>query len=278
LYNEKNATGRIKMTSVPSFDISRQTVISQQEMLALGAGGYLSRAFERFVPINRLDGLEPRPQNNESEDGEYHAGTPITAPIEVSYDRSSDMYTVWAGNHRIAQAIANGQTHIRAFVGPDLSTSVRNDIGQHCTTSDPDRQMWLNLTDHRNTNSATVKDGADTPPLSDEWFARFLDCDNPHKTVREFAVDFCRRYNICGTGDPGYIANVAAKGLGLGDGSGHYFGREIRRPEPEQLVEVSTRLQFSYATSIAESGENTSPSELVNKHFAAGTRKLTCKL
>lgn len=265
------------MVTVPSFDISRQTVISQQEMLALGAGGYLSRALERFVPINRLDGLEPRPQNNESDDGEYHAGKPITAPIEVSYDRSADMYIVWGGNHRIAQAIANGQTHIRAFVGPDLSSSVRNDIGQHCKTTDPDRQMWLNLAGRDKVHSATAEGGADATPLSDAWFERFLDCDSPHKTVREFAVDFCRRYNICGTSDPGYVANVAAKGLGVGDGDGHYFGREIDRPEPEQLVELSTRLQFSYRTAIAKSGEKTSPSELVNKHFAAGTRKATYK-
>lgn len=115
----------------------RQRAYTQAEMLAMGSDGHLGRAFMRYIPLERLDGLEPVPSNNESDDGQYHSGKPITQPIEVQYDQDLDVYMVFGGNHRIAQARANGQTHILAFVEPDRSMG-RDYIGLWPKIEDPD--------------------------------------------------------------------------------------------------------------------------------------------
>lgn len=119
----------------------RQRPYSQAEMLERGADGHLSKAYERYIPLEKLDGLEPVPSNNLTDDGEYYAGTKITQPIEVIYDSASDAYIVYGGNHRIAQARANGQTHILAFVEPDTSSG-RDYIGPHPSRNNPDAEMY----------------------------------------------------------------------------------------------------------------------------------------
>lgn len=117
----------------------RQRPYSHQEMIDLGADGNLSKAYMRYIPIAQLDGLEPVPSNNESDDGEYHPGKIITQPIEVQYDAGLDVYMVYAGNHRIAQAQANQQTYIIAFVEPDRSSG-RDFIGTTPQLENPDSQ------------------------------------------------------------------------------------------------------------------------------------------
>lgn len=116
--------------------------LSHAEMIARGSGGSLGKAYERFVPIDRLDGLEPRPSNEQSADGLYSFGARVLQPIEVAYDADLDVYMVHAGNHRIAQAQANGQTHILAFVEPDRSNG-RDYIGAHPLRSDPDEHLFI---------------------------------------------------------------------------------------------------------------------------------------
>lgn len=116
-------------------------LLSKAQLIARGADGHLTCGVERFVPLDKLDGLEPEPANNESDDGLYHAGRRITQPIEVAYDAALDVYMVYGGNHRIAQARANGQTHIAAFVEPDRTVS-RHAIGQHTVAIDPDAALW----------------------------------------------------------------------------------------------------------------------------------------
>lgn len=118
----------------------RERAFSHAEMISRGADGVLSKAYERHVPLSLLDGLEPRPSNNESDDGDYHPGKMIKQPIEVAYDRDLDVYMVHAGNHRIAQAQANGQTHILAFVEPDRSAG-RDYIGSHPKRKNPDASI-----------------------------------------------------------------------------------------------------------------------------------------
>jgi hypothetical protein len=109
---------------------------SKAEMIARGAGGYLSSGYERYIPLDRIDGLEPVPANNESDDGEYHAGRPITDPIEVQYDADLDLYMLFAGNHRFAQARANMDTHIIAFIEPARQCG-RNLIGDYARRTAP---------------------------------------------------------------------------------------------------------------------------------------------
>lgn len=88
---------------------------SKQEMIDRGADGYLDHGYERYIPIADVDGLEPEPAS-EHPDGEYRAGREIKQPVEVVYDHDNGNYMLYAGNHRMAQAKANQQTHIRAFV------------------------------------------------------------------------------------------------------------------------------------------------------------------
>lgn len=90
-------------------------LLSKQQMIDRGADGYLNSALEMDVPLDQLDGLEPVPASDEP-GGQYTPGRKITQPIEVAYDKESGKYVVYGGNHRIAQARANGQATIRAFV------------------------------------------------------------------------------------------------------------------------------------------------------------------
>lgn len=89
--------------------------IGQAEMLRRGADGHLSRAVERDIPLDKIDGLEPTPAMA----GGYRKGTPITQPIEVQYQAGTGSYMLYAGNHRVTQARVNGQSTIKAFVEPE---------------------------------------------------------------------------------------------------------------------------------------------------------------
>lgn len=117
--------------------ICRVHALGQAEMLAMGSGGHLSRGYLRYIPIDKLDGLEPVPSNHQSDDGMYHYGQQIRNPIEVQYDAGNDVYQLFAGNHRVAQGKANEQTYILAFVEPDLSVG-RDFIGTHPVRTNPD--------------------------------------------------------------------------------------------------------------------------------------------
>ena len=108
-----------------------ERIISKKEMIGRGADGSLSKAYERNIPINKLDGLEPVPASDIAS-GKYVAGREITVPIEVSYNAATDKYVVYGGNHRIAQAKANGDSFITAFIEPD-----GGQIGQSATTMFP---------------------------------------------------------------------------------------------------------------------------------------------
>lgn len=101
--------------------------LTQEQLLARGADGHLQFARERYIPVDKIDGLDPTPAA--SDERGYEPGRPITQPIEVVYDRATDSYMLYAGNHRVTQAKLNGDTHIRAFVQPDGGT-----VGASATT------------------------------------------------------------------------------------------------------------------------------------------------
>jgi len=127
----------MKFAMFPESTSCRPRPYSQSEMLDLGADGYLSKGFLRYIPLAMLDGLEPVPANNESDDGEYHPGIEIKQPIEVAFDSGFDLYMLYAGNHRVAQAKANGQTHILAFVMPDANNLVNHSFGRDFIGTQP---------------------------------------------------------------------------------------------------------------------------------------------
>lgn len=83
---------------------------SKEEMIALGASGYLSRAILKKIPIDKIDGLEPTPAGN------YWQNREVKVPIEVTYDPLTDKYILYSGNHRVTQAKMNNQLTILAFV------------------------------------------------------------------------------------------------------------------------------------------------------------------
>lgn len=86
--------------------------LTKQQMIDRGADGSLSSAIETRIPLSRIDGLEPVP----AMEGGYKEGTPVTQPIEVTYDPLQDRYMLSAGNHRVEQARINGEDTIPAFV------------------------------------------------------------------------------------------------------------------------------------------------------------------
>lgn len=134
MYREPDPAGpsRLLFQSSPGNSL-RIRPYSKEEMIARGADGFLSRGYERYIPINKLDGLEPVPANTRTEDGSYQPGEVIEQPIEVAYQTDNDAYMVYGGNHRIAQARANGQTYILAFVEPD-----GNNAGPSASRTNPD--------------------------------------------------------------------------------------------------------------------------------------------
>lgn len=98
------------------------TKISQDEMIRLGATGSLSSAYERYIPIDKIEGLDPSPADWTDEEGNvkpFKKGQKINSSIEVIYDSFDDVYYLQNGNHRIKQAKINGDKYIRAFIQPD---------------------------------------------------------------------------------------------------------------------------------------------------------------
>ena len=86
-------------------------IYSKEEMIGLGADGYLSRAVLKLIPISMIDGREPVPEPDS-----YKIGKKITQPVEVEYDKLNNKYILYAGNHRVKQAEVNGDKMIPAFV------------------------------------------------------------------------------------------------------------------------------------------------------------------
>lgn len=93
-------------------------LLSHQDMLKLGATGSLSRAFERYIPLDKIEGLDPEP-STWGDGYEFKKGEEIKSSIEVIYDKDRDVYYLQNGNHRIKQAKVNGDKYIRAFIQPD---------------------------------------------------------------------------------------------------------------------------------------------------------------
>jgi len=85
---------------------------TKAQMIKEGADGYLSSAIKISIPLDMIEGHEPVPAT----EGGYKEGTPVTQPIEVSRNPESGKYTLYSGNHRVQQAIVNGQSSIPAFV------------------------------------------------------------------------------------------------------------------------------------------------------------------
>lgn len=89
-------------------------------------------------------------------------------------------------------------------------------------------------------------------PLSDGWFDKnfaYVSDEGPPETLRRLSIAFCREFKITGICDPGYVANVAAIELGLGDGRGHFQEGEPRGHQFDCLAE---RLASAYSCKVRD--------------------------
>ena len=92
-------------------------IYTKEEMISLGASGYLDYAILQKIPVEKIEGREPTPSASEGDP--YEKGRKILVPVEVSYNRLVGTYILWSGNHRVHQAEVNGDDTITAFVGCD---------------------------------------------------------------------------------------------------------------------------------------------------------------
>lgn len=98
------------------------TLLSKDDMIKMGGTGQLNKAFERYILIDKITGLDPDPSDWTDDSGnvrKFEKGQPIEKSIEVIYDSFDDLYYLQNGNHRIKQAKINGDKYIRAFIQPD---------------------------------------------------------------------------------------------------------------------------------------------------------------
>lgn len=89
---------------------------------------------------------------------------------------------------------------------------------------------------------------------ADFFEVAFRDAVLPQQ-LRTFAEAFCTRFEVRGTSDPMYCANVAAFVTGLGDGSGNFDA--VKTPTEEDIATVADRLLFAYSTCIAKASTGT---------------------
>jgi hypothetical protein len=88
---------------------------SREDMLARGAYGYLHKALERYVPLDKVQVLTGDPA---CETWGTYSLTDMAA-LEVKYAREDDVYIAFNAASIVRQARTRGERYIRAFVEPD---------------------------------------------------------------------------------------------------------------------------------------------------------------
>jgi hypothetical protein len=82
-------------------------------MVARGAYGFLTRAYEWMIPVDKVVMLLPDPACEDW--GGYNHGDE-QQPVEVKYAAEEGAFLLFAGNRRLKQAIDRGERWIPAFV------------------------------------------------------------------------------------------------------------------------------------------------------------------
>jgi hypothetical protein len=96
-------------------------VHTREAMIARGGYGYLSKAVERFIPLNRIVVLTPVPACPE---WATYATVGGPCAIEVKYSRDDDVYLAFNAAGVINESRKRGDAYIHAFVEPD-----RDEVG-----------------------------------------------------------------------------------------------------------------------------------------------------
>jgi hypothetical protein len=94
----------------------RSTSITQEEMIRLGAYGFLGRAYECDIPLDKVVQTSPEPA---CEDWGAYSHSGAGQPIEVKYDKNEDVYLLFAGLALVRDARERGDQYLPAFVEPD---------------------------------------------------------------------------------------------------------------------------------------------------------------
>jgi hypothetical protein len=99
---------------------SLDKIYTKQDMIGMGADGYLSSAMLFYIPVAEITGRDPIPStfvDQEGKEQKFKKGRKISHPIEVEWNKGNDVFVLYAGNHRLRQAEINGEQYIKAFVG-----------------------------------------------------------------------------------------------------------------------------------------------------------------
>ena len=91
--------------------------LTQEQMIARGAYGYLTHAQERYIPVAKITVLVSEPACVEW--GNYGGDTKTARAIEAKYSFEEDSYLVFNGAQLVKDAERNGIDFVRAFVEPD---------------------------------------------------------------------------------------------------------------------------------------------------------------
>ena len=88
---------------------------SREDMLARGAYGYLHKAVERYVPLDKVQVLTGDPAC--AQWGTYSVTGAYA--LEVKYAKDEDVYLAFNAVSVVRQARKRGERYVRAFVEPD---------------------------------------------------------------------------------------------------------------------------------------------------------------
>jgi hypothetical protein len=99
--------------SATKASVEQRGSITREQMIARGAYGFLSRAYEWMIPVDTVVTLLPDPVC--ADWGAYRHGDEAQ-PIEVKYSAEEETFLLFAGNLRLKEAVDRGDRHIRAFV------------------------------------------------------------------------------------------------------------------------------------------------------------------
>ena len=91
-------------------------LLTQEEMIRRGAYGFLGRACECEIPVDKVLQVLPEPACENW--GAYSHAAP-DQPVEVKYVRDEDAYLLFVGLALLKEAVARGELYMPAFVEPD---------------------------------------------------------------------------------------------------------------------------------------------------------------
>jgi hypothetical protein len=178
----------------------RSGLLTKQQMIGLGATGALDKAFERYIPIQKIHGLDPTPSDWTDDEGnvrKYKKGEPITKSIEVVYDVNNDIYLLQNGNHRIKQAKLNGDKYIRAFIQPSkgrIGDDIKYNINENAISNHELPQYWYHGT-NKHFNKFTLENMGKNWKQSvlGVYFSQYIKPGIYGSTAKEYAEDLVVR-------------------------------------------------------------------------------------